>query len=68
MRSWLEAVDRAVGPAGEHRADESFCFPVCLWPVAPPAAVGDAELAEASAEAAAGEGGADASMSVKGCW
>src|SRR5579884_4408137 len=27
------AVDSAVSPAGEHRADESLGFPVCLRPV-----------------------------------
>ena len=37
------AVDGAVGPAGEHGADEAFCFPVCLRPVGPGAEVLDPE-------------------------
>src|SRR4051794_9739352 len=39
------AVDRAVGPAVEHGADEAFCFAVCLWPVGPGSEVFDAEVA-----------------------
>jgi hypothetical protein len=39
------AVDRAVGPAFEQRADEAFGFAVGLWPVGAGAEVADAELA-----------------------
>jgi hypothetical protein len=27
------AIDRAVGPAGEHRADQAFCLSVGVWAV-----------------------------------
>src|SRR5271169_21457 len=37
------AVDGGVGPAVDQRADEAFCFPVCLWPVGPGAEMADAE-------------------------
>src|SRR4051812_24973661 len=37
------AVDRSVGPACEHRADEAFGFAVCLWPVGPGTEVFDPE-------------------------
>src|SRR5918999_5693461 len=33
------SVDRAVGPAAEHRADEPFCLSVGAWPVGPRAQV-----------------------------
>ena len=39
------SVDRSVGPAMEHGADEAFGFAVCLGPVRPGAAVFDAEAA-----------------------
>src|SRR5690348_14053981 len=39
------AVDRCVGPAVEHCADEAFCLLVCLGPVGPRAQVADPELA-----------------------
>src|SRR5512132_3761126 len=39
------AVDRAVGPAGEQRADEAFGLAVRLWPVGTRAAVPDPERA-----------------------
>src|SRR5215207_8870255 len=35
------AVDRSVGPAAEHRADEAFCFAVGLGPVGARAEVSD---------------------------
>src|SRR6059036_124704 len=37
------AVDGAVGPAGEHGADEAFGFAVCLRPVGASAEVADPE-------------------------
>jgi len=39
------AVDRAVGPAAEHGADEAFCFAVGLRSARPSAQVLDAERA-----------------------
>src|SRR5215210_3463780 len=37
------AVDRAVGPAAEHGADEALCFAVGLWPARARAEVADTE-------------------------
>src|SRR3954466_11572117 len=38
-------IDRAVGPAVEHRADEALSFAVGLWPIGTRAQVADAENA-----------------------
>ena len=43
VRSCADAVDRAVGPAGEQGADEAFGFAVGLGPVGAGAEVADTE-------------------------
>src|SRR5215204_5970669 len=41
----VAAVERAVGPAGEHGADEALCLAVGLWASRPGAQVSDAQAA-----------------------
>ena len=69
MRSSAGAVDRAVGPAAEHGADEAFCLAVGAGPVGPGAGVFDPErgAGELVQRSRCRRGRCRSSLSAPGC-